>query len=120
MFARLRFVVLLTLVCSVVVFGCGGSSPSESTTAEHADHHEGHADGHGGMDHGAAGQSSAALVPWKDAVVGDRTMCPVSNEEFVVAVDSAHAEHEGHTYYFCCADCVAPFEADPARFLNPT
>ncbi len=120
MFSRLRFAVLLTLVCSLVGLGCGGSSPSENTTSEHAGHHDGHGEGHGGMDHGAAGDSTAALVPWKDAVVGDRTTCPVSNEEFVVAADSAHAEHEGHTYYFCCADCVAPFEADPARFLNPT
>ena len=116
MLSRQRFAVLLTLVCSLVAFGCGGSSPSESTTAEHA----GHGDGHGGMQHGAEGDSTAALVPWKDAVVGDRTTCPVSQEVFVVAADSAHAEHEGHTYYFCCADCVAPFEADPARFLNPS
>jgi len=120
MFPHTRLTLLATMTLCLASLGCGGSSPSESTTAEHVGHHDGHGEGHGGMDHGAAGESTAALVPWKDAVVGDRTTCPVTHEEFVVAVDSAHAEHEGHTYYFCCADCVAPFEEDPARFLNPT
>ncbi|MDX9749687.1 MAG: heavy metal translocating P-type ATPase, partial [Flavobacteriales bacterium] len=29
------------------------------------------------------------------------------------------AQHDGHTYYFCCASCKTKFEADPARYLKP-
>src|SRR6185369_7796534 len=27
-------------------------------------------------------------------------------------------EHDGTTYYFCCAECLQKFTADPARYLN--
>lgn len=110
-----RLVSALTLAFALLAVACGGSSTGETTTPVSAGH-----DHHDGMHDHEAGATNAALVPWKDAVVGDRTTCPVTNEEFVVAADSPHAEHEGHTYYFCCADCVAPFEADPARFLHPS
>lgn len=52
-----------------------------------------------------------------DAMVGDRTTCPVSGETFTVATDSPKLEHDGKTYYFCCEDCVGEFKADPAKFL---
>ena len=29
------------------------------------------------------------------------------------------AEHDGHTYYFCCPRCRAKFVAEPARYLKP-
>jgi P-type Cu+ transporter len=29
------------------------------------------------------------------------------------------AEHEGQSYYFCCAGCKTKFLANPAQFLNP-
>jgi xanthine dehydrogenase accessory factor len=36
----------------------------------------------------------------------------------VAAVDGApHVEHEGRLVYFCCDDCRATFEQDPARFV---
>ena len=31
---------------------------------------------------------------------------------------AATAEHEGTTYYFCCAGCSTSFAADPARYLS--
>lgn len=52
-----------------------------------------------------------------EAMVGDRTTCPVSGETFTVATDSPKLEHDGKTYFFCCEDCVAEFKADPAKFL---
>lgn len=88
--------------------GCGGASSSEGTTAAETEHHE----------MAPSSGSTAALVPWKDAVVGDRTMCPVSNEEFVVSAESAKVEHEGHTYYFCCAGCIERFQANPAQYIG--
>lgn len=90
--------------------GCGGAASSDGTTVADADHH----------DAPPAAESTAALVPWKDAVVGDRTTCPVSHEEFVVTADSPKVEHEGHTYYFCCSHCVGQFEANPAQYLGAT
>jgi xanthine dehydrogenase accessory factor len=37
-----------------------------------------------------------------------------------VTADAAHfpVEHEGTTYYFCCAGCSTSFAADPARYLS--
>jgi xanthine dehydrogenase accessory factor len=37
-----------------------------------------------------------------------------------VTADAAHlpVEHEGTTYYFCCAMCSESFAADPARYLS--
>lgn len=64
-----------------------------------------------------AAASSAPLVAPGEAKVGDRTKCPVSGEEFVVAADSPHAEHNGKTYYFCCPDCPKAFQANPEKFV---
>lgn len=76
-----------------VAVGCGSSAPA----VEHAEQ----------------------VVPFTDAQVGDRTTCPVSGHEFVVTADSPHAEHNGHTYYFCCPGCVERFAQDPEQFLAP-
>lgn len=53
-----------------------------------------------------------------EAAVGDRTSCPVSGEEFVVAADSPKTEYQGKTYYFCCPGCEKKFQADPQKFLS--
>ncbi len=53
-----------------------------------------------------------------DAKVGDKTLCPVSKEEFTVTASSPKAEHDGKTYYFCCPGCDAKFKADPQKFLG--
>src|SRR6266496_6092200 len=40
-----------------------------------------------------------------------------------MTVDPRHAagtsEYNGHTYYFCSKGCVAKFEADPMRYVEP-
>ncbi|MBA2451423.1 MAG: YHS domain-containing protein [Chloroflexi bacterium] len=28
--------------------------------------------------------------------------------------------HEGHTYYFCAPACKRAFEAEPAKYLDPS
>ncbi len=61
---------------------------------------------------------SIAIRPPGEARIGDHTTCPVSGEEFVVSATSPKAEHEGKTYYFCCADCAKKFEEEPAKFLG--
>ena len=98
------------IACLALSFaaGCGGASTSEGTTAAEVAPPAGE----------PTSGSTAALVPWAEATIGDRTTCPVTNEEFVVTADSAKVEHEGHTYYFCCAGCIGRFQANPAQYLG--
>lgn len=66
----------------------------------------------------AAAAPSSPLVAAGEAKVGDRTKCPVSGDEFVVKADSPHAEYNGKTYYFCCADCPKEFQENPEKFVT--
>lgn len=89
---------LVALGLVLVTLGCSGTAPEPVPAASSAG-------------------SEQPLVPPGEARVGDRTICIVSNEEFIVGEESPHAEHEGRTYYFCCAPCVARFQGDPERYL---
>lgn len=62
--------------------------------------------------------AASAVVPIGEAKVGDKTLCPVSKEEFVVTASSPKVEYEGKTYYFCCPGCDAKFKADPKKYLG--
>src|SRR5690348_14326096 len=44
---------------------------------------------------------------------------PVCHMKVDPARARAQAEHEGKTYYFCCAGCAQKFEAEPERYLAP-
>jgi xanthine dehydrogenase accessory factor len=54
---------------------------------------------------GLKGQESAALPPQQEATD------PVCGMTVAVAGARHRVEHEGETYYFCCAGCQASFEA---------
>jgi YHS domain-containing protein len=85
-------------LCSLVfAVACGGSAPPPAAPG--------------------AAASTPVLVAPGEAKVGDRTKCPVSGNEFVVKADSPHVEHNGKTYYFCCADCDKEFKANPEKFV---
>jgi xanthine dehydrogenase accessory factor len=45
---------------------------------------------------------------------------PVCGMTVEVATARHRTVHEGQTYYFCAAGCLAAFEADPARYLHAT
>jgi len=66
----------------------------------------------------AAGELTASPAPpvARPAVV--EVVDPVCG--MTVTADAAHfpVEHEGTTYYFCCAGCSTSFAADPARYLS--
>ncbi|MGZ3421973.1 MAG: YHS domain-containing protein [Polyangiales bacterium] len=68
----------------------------------------------------AAPSASAAkgVVPAGEAKVGDKSLCPVSKDEFVITDSSPKVEYEGKTYYFCCAGCDEKFKADPKKYLQ--
>jgi len=90
------------LLCSLFAVACAGSPPPPPAAPAPV----------------PAASSSAPLVAPGEAKVGDRTKCPVSGHEFVVTADSPHAEYNGKTYYFCCAECPKAFEANPEKFVT--
>ena len=65
-----------------------------------------------------AAAPSNTLKPAGEAGIGDRTLCVVSKEEFVVTADSPRVVHAGKTYYFCCTGCDTDFAKDPERYLS--
>ena len=93
----------LILLAGLALAACGGAASSSSTTAE--------------SEAPTSGAEQQTLVPFSQAQIGDRTTCPVSGEEFVVTENSPTAEHDGHTYYFCCPGCGERFQANPHQYL---
>jgi YHS domain-containing protein len=106
----------LVLASALVLAACGGgggnAAPATSPSAPAA------------SESAAPAASTAAPAAASDlkkpgeAKIGDKTTCPVSGEEFVVAADSPKAEYEGKTYYFCCPPCSKRFSADPKKYLH--
>lgn len=114
---------IATLVLSLAVctLGACDKSGGETTSPEpHAQHADGHDDHHaeGEEEHDHGDIEGKQVVAAGGATVGDVTSCPVSGEKFVVTEDSPNLEHEGKTYYFCCANCKAKAEAEPDKFLS--
>ncbi|HTC93740.1 MAG TPA: heavy metal translocating P-type ATPase [Terriglobales bacterium] len=44
---------------------------------------------------------------------------PVCGMKVVPEKAKAKTEHNGQSYYFCCAGCAQKFQADPEKYLNP-
>lgn len=101
---------LRAVVTAFVLIGCGAEPASKTakSTFEHAPARPALA---------SAAASSALKAPG-EARVGDRTMCMVSNEEFVVTESSPKVDYEGKTYYFCCKGCDTDFKKDPEKYLH--
>jgi YHS domain-containing protein len=94
---------ICTIAASIsLLAACGGATPPPATAATPAP---------------AAAQPTALKAPG-EATIGDRSTCPVSGEEFVIAADSPKVEHEGKTFYFCCSGCAQKFQADPAKYVK--
>ncbi|MFT3767442.1 MAG: YHS domain-containing protein [Minicystis sp.] len=90
--------VVLTLfigLSSITFAACGGAQPQSATA-----------------------MAAAGIKAPGSAQVGDKTICPVSGEDFTVAADSPKAEVDGKTYYFCCSGCAKKFQADPKKYLD--
>jgi Cu+-exporting ATPase len=43
---------------------------------------------------------------------------PVCGMEIDSSDATAHTEHAGQTYYFCCSGCKAKFDKNPAQYEN--
>ena len=98
--------ILGAFFCLTALVACGGSEPRPATAAEPT------------HDRAAASAAAGEVKRPGEAKIGDRTLCPISREEFVVTADSPKAEYEGKTYYFCCANCAKKFQADPKKFTS--
>lgn len=112
--------VALFVSSPLALAACGGSNPEPATPAVPAASTPG-ATAASGTSATATPAGAAATGPVKkagEAKVGDTTKCPISGEEFVVEATSPKAEHDGKTYFFCCAGCKKKFEADPSKFTK--
>jgi YHS domain-containing protein len=89
---------------------------------EHGDHEHGDHE-HGDHQHGCHSHSAGAgalggnlLGPSADEIAE----CPVMRGSTVVKADAEakglFRDYEGQRYWFCCAGCEAPFDADPAKY----
>jgi YHS domain-containing protein len=93
----------------------------------HGDHeHDGHAhDGHAHDGHAQGGHSHSAVTAslggnLLGASADEIAECPVMRGSTVVKADAEvkglFRDYEGERYWFCCAACEAPFDADPAKY----
>lgn len=53
------------------------------------------------------------------ARIGEKAVCPVTGEVFVVKADSAFVDYRGKRYYFCCDGCSQTFQSNPMKVLAP-
>lgn len=57
-----------------------------------------------------------------DTSADDVAHCPVLPGSTIAKAeaedDSLVRDHNGTRYYFCCADCLPMWDADPARYAN--
>ena len=49
---------------------------------------------------------------------GDKAICPISGQAFVVTDKTETSEYEGKHYAYCCGGCKPKFDADPAAFTG--
>ena len=90
---------------------------------QHGDHDRGHAEqadgGHcGGHSHSAVPSHQGANLLGPSAE--ELAECPVMRGSTVVKADAEakglFRDYAGQRYWFCCAGCEAPFDADPSKY----
>lgn len=50
--------------------------------------------------------------------LGNKVVCPVTNEKFNITKDSTYMEYKGKKYFFCCPGCKHKFESDPEKYIK--
>jgi len=90
---------ILSLAFVLSLAACGGA-PAQSTTPS------------------ASGALPAGDKKPGEAQIGDKTVCPVTGEEFTVTASSPKVDYKGKTVYFCCAGCNDKFNANPEQFMK--
>jgi YHS domain-containing protein len=105
---------VLASVASLLAFAvaCGGNSPEPATPSTEAPAAAPAASA------ATASTAAAPLVAPGEAKVGDKSLCPVSGEEFTIDANSPKYEYKGKTYYFCCSGCDKKFQKEPEKYLG--
>lgn len=52
--------------------------------------------------------------------IGNKVICPVTQEEFFITEKTPKIEYEGKTYYFCCEGCIEKFKKEPQKYISNT
>lgn len=91
---------MITLAFVLSLAACGGSPTPQPTTP------------------GTASVLPAGVKKPGEAQIGDKTVCPVSGEEFTVSASSPKVEYKGKTVYFCCGGCNEKFNANPEQYMK--
>ena len=60
--------------------------------------------------------TAAKLLPMVQAPGAIDPVCGMTVDP---ATAKFSTQHEGRTYYFCCGGCLAKFQADPEKYLDP-
>ncbi len=45
-------------------------------------------------------------------------VCPISSSAFKVSEGTSYSMVDGKGYYYCCAGCEKPFQADPEKHMS--
>ena len=102
---------LFAVTLFVSLSACKKESPDTTPPGhEHAHGHD-HEGKHGDF------EGREVVDNWK-AQTGDVTVCPMSGKKFEVSEASQRLDYEGHSFVFCCANCVKKVEADPGKYLD--
>lgn len=91
---------MLSLLFVLSLAACGGAPPPPPATPP------------------ASGTLPAGAKKPGDAQMGDKTVCPVSGEEFTVTASSPEVDYKGKTIYFCCGGCEGKFQANPEQYMK--
>ncbi|MFO7564136.1 MAG: hypothetical protein R6X02_15935 [Enhygromyxa sp.] len=107
---------LFALTLSVSLSACKKDSSPAETTAPGHEHEHGHGHGHDEDKHGDF-EGREVVANW-EAQTGDVTVCPMSGKTFEVTDSSQRLDYGGHSFVFCCANCVKKVEANPGEYLD--
>jgi len=91
---------ILSLALVLSLAACGGAPTAKPTSPT------------------ASGTLPAGAKKPGEAQIGDKTVCPVSGEEFTVTASSPKVDYKGKTVYFCCPGCNEKFSASPDEFMK--
>lgn len=117
--AMTRHVCLLGLVLVLFVPSLACKKTEAQTTPPGDEHaHQHHGEGHGGEGHHAGDFEGREVVDNWNARPGDVTVCPMSGKKFEVKEDSGRFDYQGHSFVFCCSNCLDEIAGDPGKYLD--
>ncbi|MBI5527278.1 MAG: YHS domain-containing protein [Deltaproteobacteria bacterium] len=65
-----------------------------------------------------SGCATTGAAPAQTPPLPASAVCPVAKETFPPTAETATAEYDGKTYYFCCPSCKGEFLKDPGKYTG--